>query len=188
MTILSSQPYKFIAYLESRQKMTHFQKKQNLFLSPDVPIRSCWSCKNRDLRLAEKFRNRDLKPPAPMCRLWNSTPKQKKLLENSSSYEEDIAVWKSLLLLFFLNRGRAPKKQKALDFASDVRFGWNKIWSGGFLTFWIWCKYQICTSNLQSSPAKYLPYGLMANFFRKNNANPKKFVKRQMKKKCRSEN
>ena len=42
--------------------------------------------------------------------------KIKKLLEKTSSYEEDIAVWNSMLLLFFLNRGRAPKKLKGFRF------------------------------------------------------------------------
>ena len=63
--------------------------------------------------LQETFKNRDLKPPTPMCRSQNSTPKQNKNLKKMSSYEEDIVVWKSLMF------------QKALDFASDVQFGWK---------------------------------------------------------------
>ena len=161
----------------------HFQKKRSLKKWSDVPVRSFWSCKMRNFGVAEKFRNRELKPPAPMCRLRNSTPKQKKFLAKRSSYEEDIAVSKSLLLLFFLNRGRASKNQIALDFASNVRFGWNKIWSRGFLTFWRWCKGLICTSKYQSSPAKNLSYGPMAKKFLKNNVDPKRIVEMQMKKK-----
>ena len=110
----------------------HFQKKWNLIMCPNEPVLSIWSGKKSNFGVVEKFRNKDLKPPAPMCRSQNYTQKKKKLLAKRSSYEEDIAVWKSLLLLFFLKHGRAPKNKKALDFVSDVQFGWNKIWFGGF--------------------------------------------------------
>ena len=151
-----------MADLDRGQKNSHFQKKWGLKKWSDVPVRSFWSCKNQDFGVAEKFRNRQLKPPTPMCILRNSTPKQKKLLPKRSSYEEDIVVSKLLLLLFFLNHCRASKKQMALDFASDIRFGWNKIRSRGFWTLWMWCKCLICTSKNQSSPAKNLSYGPMA--------------------------
>ena len=76
---------------------------------------------------------------------------------------------------FFINhRCRTSKNQMTLDFTSDVQFWWNKIWFGGFLTFWMWCKYLICTSKLQSSPTKYLSYRPNGQIFWKNNANPKK--------------
>ena len=130
---LSKQDYNLTTNLESRQKTIHFQKKWNLKRSPDEPVQSLWRCKNWDFGVAKKFRNREQKPPSPMCRSRNSTPKQKKLLAKRSPYEEDIAVWKPLLLLFFLNCSHTSKNQMALDFASDVWFGWNKIWSGGFL-------------------------------------------------------
>ena len=44
----STQTYNIIVDLESRQKITHFQKKWNLISSPDVPVRSSWSCKMQD--------------------------------------------------------------------------------------------------------------------------------------------
>ena len=100
--------------------------------------------------------------------------KKKKLLEKMSLYEEDIVVWKSLLLLFFLNHGRISKNEMALDFALDVQFRWNKSQFGGFLTFWMWWKYLICTSKHQSSPAKNISYGPMAKKELENNADPKK--------------
>lgn len=48
-------------------------------MPPDELILSIWSGKNQELWVAKKFRNRDLKPPAPMCRSRNPTPKQKKI-------------------------------------------------------------------------------------------------------------
>ena len=144
----------------------------------DEPIPSIWSGKNWDLWLANFFRNRDLKPPTPMCRSWNSTPKKKKNLTKRSLYEEDIILWKSLLL-FFLNYDHTSKKK------NDSRF---------YLKCLIWMKQNFIwdfflpsefDAHIIFAPTSFnlhlqniSPIGLMANFFEKNNTNPKKIVER----------
>ena len=141
----------------------------------DELVLSIWSCKNWNLQFVEKFKNRELKQPTSICISQNSTPKKKNCLKKGVCMREISLFEKSPLLLFFLNcRRHTSKNQMTLDFTSDVQFWWNKSWFGGFLTFWMWCKYLVCTSKHQSSPTKILSYGPMAKKILENNVDPKK--------------
>lgn len=106
--------YNLITDLESRQKKMHFQKKWNLIWSLDEPIPSILSGKIRDFGVAEKFKNRDLKPPVPMCRSRNPTPKQKKLLAKRSPYGERYRYLKIVAAVIFSKLPSRLQKNKWL--------------------------------------------------------------------------
>ena len=119
--------YNLIADLKSRQKNMHFQKKRNLIWSPDEPVPSIWSGKNWDFGVAEKFRNRELKPPAPMCRSRNSTPKQKKKSRKKESVWGRYRCLKIVVAVIFLES--RPRIQKSNGFRFCLKCPiWIRWW------------------------------------------------------------
>ena len=144
----------------------HFQKKWNLFWSPDELVQSIWSWKIWDLWLAEKFRKK-ISNHLHQCVDHEILPKTKKIARKKESIWGRYRYLKILVVIIFPKSWPFLQKSKGSRFCfrCPIWMKQNLIW--GFLTFWIWCKYQICTSKLQSSPTKYLSYRPDGQFFQK---------------------
>ena len=91
-------------------------------MCPNELILSILSGKNCDLWFAEKFRNRDLKPPTPMCRSWNPTPKQKNCSEKGFHMRE-MSLFENHLYSYFFwiivivapkNKEKNPKNVRSI--------------------------------------------------------------------------